>query len=320
MLNLLNYKVENLATEFSSNLKTGLTSDQVIENRRKFGLNKINKEPYSVLKIFLAQFNIFCFLLIFSSLFSFILKEYIDALFILFFVVLDVSLGFYQEYKSEKTAKLLEKYSGYRCSVIRDGYKVEIEHEEIVPGDLIELKPGDIIPSDLKIIESNDLFVNESIISGESAPVFKSAHQTKDADPYLLSGTSIIKGFATAMVVFTGSNSRIGHISKLSTSTEVESVYEKEAKKLSNFIFRIVAVSLTLAVIFNYFYNFETLPKFLLFSIALAVTVIPEALPLVITFSLSTNIIFPLNTSPSEEYSVKVSPITKLCVSNNCNL
>ena len=287
MLNLLNYKVENLASEFSSDLKNGLTSLQVIENRRKFGVNKISKEHYSILKIFLSQFNIFCFLLIFSSLFSLVLKEYVDAMFIAFFVVLDVTLGFYQEYKSEKTAKLLEKFAGYKCSVIRDGHKVEIEHEDIVPGDLIELKAGDIIPSDLKIIESNDLFVNESIISGESAPVFKSAHQTKDADPYLLSGTSVIKGYATAMVVFTGSNSRIGHISKLSTATETESVYEKEAKKLSNFIFKLVAVSLTGAVIFNYFYNFDTLPKFLLFSIALAVTVIPEALPLVITFSLS---------------------------------
>lgn len=286
-LNLLNYKIENLASEFGSNLKKGLSKKQYSQNLLKYGSNKISKEDNSILKIFLSQFNIFCFLLIFSSLFSLILKEYIDALFIAFFVVLDVSLGFYQEYKSDKTAKLLEKYNSYRCSVLRDGHKYIIDHESLVPGDIIELKPGDIIPADCKLIDSNDLFINESVISGESKPVFKSLHQTRGADPVLISGTAVIKGFATAIVVYTGVNSRIGNISKLSTATSSESIYEKEAKKLSNFILKLVSVSLTIAVIFNYFFNFDFLPKFLLFSIALAVTVIPEALPLVITFSLS---------------------------------
>ena len=110
MLNLLNYKVENLANEFSSDLKTGLRLDQVSQNQKKYGYNRIHKEENSVLKIFLSQFNVFVLLLIFSSLFSFALGEYIDGLFITSFIVLNVVLGFYQEYKSEKTAKLLEKY------------------------------------------------------------------------------------------------------------------------------------------------------------------------------------------------------------------
>jgi Mg2+-importing ATPase len=287
MRDLLSYKIDNLVREFNSSLDKGLTTNQYHINFDLYGKNRILKEEYSVLKIFLAQFNIFVFLLIFSSLFSYFLQEYIDALFIIGFVLLNVVLGFFQEYRSEKTAKLLEKYSNFSVLVLRDGKEYILDHEDLVPGDIVEIKAGDIVPADIKIFESNDLFMNESIISGESKPVFKSTHQVKDADPILLSGTSVIKGFARGIVVYTGKDSRIGHISKLSTSTESESVYEKEAKKLSNFIFKLVAVSLSVATSFNYFFNFQDTYKFILYSIALAVTVIPEALPLVITFSLS---------------------------------
>jgi len=287
MHNLLSYKVDNLAREFNTDLKLGLSESQIIKSKEIYGKNRIHKEEFSALKIFLSQFNIFVLLLVFSTLFSWYLGEIIDALFISLFVILDVTLGFFQEYKSEKTAKLLEKYSSYSVLVIRDGKEFVLDHEELLPGDIVEIKAGDIIPADIKIFESNDLFLNESVISGESRPVFKSTHQVKNADPILLSGTSVIKGYARGIVVYTGKDSRIGHISKLSTATESESVYEKEAKKLSNFIFKLVAVSLTVAMVFNYFYDFQDTSKFILYSIALAVTVIPEALPLVITFSLS---------------------------------
>lgn len=287
MYNLLSFKIENLVKEFNTNLEDGLTSQQHSENLLKYGENKIYKETFSGLKIFLSQFNIFVFLLVFSALFSYIFGENIDAIFILIFVVLNVTLGFYQEYKSEKTAKLLEKYSSYSVLVRRDGHEKLIDHSELVPGDIVEVKAGDIIPADIKIFESNDLFINESVISGESKPVFKSTHQEKNADPILLSGTSVFKGYGRGIVVYIGKDSRIGHISKLSTSTDAQSVYEKESKKLSDFIFKLVAITLTGALVFNYFYNFQDIYKFLLYSIALAVTVIPEALPLVITFSLS---------------------------------
>ncbi len=287
MHNLLSYKVDNLVKEFKSDLKRGLSDSQFKVNSELYGKNVIHKEEFSAFKILLSQFNVFVFLLIFSSLFSLYLGEFIDFLFIMVFVVLDVTLGFFQEYKSEKTAKLLEKYSNYSVLVVRDGKEMVLDHEELVPGDIVEIKAGDIIPADIKIFESNDLFLNESVISGESKPVFKSTHQIKSADPILLSGTSVIKGYARGIVVYTGKNSRIGHISKLSTSTESISVYEKEAKKLSNFIFKLVAVSLTVALVFNYYFDFQDSSKFILYSIALAVTVIPEALPLVITFSLS---------------------------------
>ena len=287
MRDLLSYKIDNLVREFNTSIETGLTSTQYQKNLELYGKNQIQKEKFSAFKIFLSQFNVFVFLLIFSSLFSYFLQEYVDALFIVGFVILNVTLGFFQEYRSEKTAKLLEKYSSFSVLALRDGKEYILDHEELVPGDIVEIKAGDIIPADIKIFDSNDLFLNESVISGESKPVFKSTHQVKDADPILLSGTSVIKGYARGIVVYTGKDSRIGHISKLSTSTESESVYEKEAKKLSNFIFRLVAVSLVFAMGVNYFYNFQDISKFILFSIALAVTVIPEALPLVITFSLS---------------------------------
>ena len=287
MYNLLTFKSENLIKEFNTNLEKGLSTNQVKINQEKYGENKIFKEENSGLKIFLSQFNIFVFLLIFSGLFSYFLGELMDALFIAFFIFVDVTLGFYQEYRSEKTSRLLEKYSSYSVLVKRDGHEKIVEHSELVPGDIVELKAGDIIPADIKIFESNDLFLNESVISGESRPVFKTAHQVRDADPILLSGTSIIKGYARGIVVYIGKDSRIGHISKLSTSSQGISIYEKETKKLSDFIFKLVAVTLSIALLVNYFYNFQDIYKFILFSIALAVTVIPEALPLVITFSLS---------------------------------
>ena len=287
MYNLLNFKIENLEKEFSTSTSIGLTSDKYKANLLRYGKNTIQSESFSALKIFLSQFNVFVFLLLFSGLFSLFIGEKIDFYFLMFFIILDVGLGFYQEYKSNNTAKLLAKFNEYLSTVVRNGHKVQVVHEDLVPGDIIELKAGDLIPADIKIFDSNDLFVNESTLSGESRPQFKCLHQEKNCDPILYSGTTVIKGFGRGIVVYSGKDSRIGHISKLSTETEGESVYEKETKKLSHLIFKIVALALTISIFANYIYKFDTLIKFILFAISLAVTVIPEALPLVITFSLS---------------------------------
>ena len=287
MYNLLNFKIENLEKEFSTSTSIGLTTDKYKANQLKFGKNSIQNENFTALKIFLSQFNIFVFLLLFSGLFSLIIGEYIDFYFLMSFIILDVGLGFYQEYKSNSTAKLLAKFNEYLATVIRNGHKLQVSHIDLVPGDIIELKAGDLIPADIKIFDSNDLFVNESALSGESNPQYKCLHQEKNCDPILYSGTTVIKGFGKGIVVYIGKDSRIGHISKLSTETEAESVYEKETKKLSHLIFKIVAVALSISILINYFYKFDSLIKFILFAISLAVTVIPEALPLVITFSLS---------------------------------
>lgn len=286
MYNLLNFKVENLAKEFNSDLERGLNTNQVNLNTEKYGKNTLKFSTDSIFSIFLSQFNIFVFLLFFSSFFSLYMGEILDFYILLSFALLDIVLGFIQEYKSFGILQTLNKLNQFEVSVIRDGIIVHISRDEVLPGDVVFLKSGDLIPADTKIITSSNLVVDESSITGDSSEIEKNNLGNFD-DKILYSGTVITEGSCKGIVVYTGKKSRIGHISKTLSHLDSETVYQKETKKLSELIFKIVALSLTIAVLINYFYRVDTFYKFLIYAVSLAVTVIPEALPLIITFSLS---------------------------------
>lgn len=286
MYNLLNFKIQNLEKEFQTNITEGLTDLQASEKLKTYGKNTLESSFKGVFSLFLSQFNIFVFLLIFASLFSFSQGEYLDFYLLLAFALIDILLGFYQELKSYNVLSTLNRYHKPECFVIRNGQEMEISKDDLVPGDIVLLKSGSIVPADIKIIKSNNLLVDESSLTGDSNPISKNSQEGFD-DLILYSGSSIISGNVTGIVVYTGKNSRIGHLNKLSKKLDSLTTYQIETKKLSELIFKIVAVSLTIVTLINYFYKFETFTMFLIYAISLAVTVIPEALPLIITFSLS---------------------------------
>lgn len=165
----------------------------------------------------------------------------------------------------------------------------------MVPGDIVLIKAGDIIPADLRVLEIQNFLVNESVLSGESVPISKNSlplqKETKEifqAQNILFAGTSAISGEAQGLVIVTGKNTVFGQISK-SVSGEVrESIYEKNLLKFSQIILRIVAITIIIVFLANLIIkgsvNFF---DYLIFSIALVVSMVPEALPLVVTFTFS---------------------------------
>lgn len=283
MKSLLNYRVDNLFKEFNSDPNTGLSLEDHQKNIEKYGPNHVNFEDISIIRIFLNQFNIFEYLLLFASIFSFIRGEMFDGFFILFFISFSVLIGFTQEYKSKKTIDLLNKEVEPFSLVLRQGHKFLVKRRDLVPGDIIFLKSGDIVPADVKVIVSDNLVVGEDFLNSSKNP-----HPDKFPEySELFFENQIIKGTCTAIVVYTGNKTKVASLNKQINKTRDESLYEKETKKLSDFIFKLVSITLTTAVIYNYFYNLDNFYKFLIFAISLGISVIPEALPFIVTYSLA---------------------------------
>lgn len=267
-------------------MNQGLTSEQAEKLLREVGLNELpSKKTYSVVKLLSAQFaNLLVWLLIFASILSFVVGDSVDGWLILIILLLNVALGFWQEFKASKELEVLRKLEVNFSRVIRDGKQTEISSSEIVPGDLVILEAGDRIPADGKIIESFDMYVNESALTGESVAVVKT-HEKDENE--LFFGTNVSSGRGTLLVDKTGTNTRFGKIAL--TLAEVQE--EKTPLEISlNGLARnlgIIAVVVAILVfairILQGYELFETLTS----SIALMVAAVPEGLPAVVTILLA---------------------------------
>ncbi|MDD5567229.1 MAG: magnesium-translocating P-type ATPase [Patescibacteria group bacterium] len=275
----------------------GLDKKVVAIRQKQFGLNEVGQRATAWSTILARQFrSSFVYLLFGAALVAFILGESIDGSMILLFIVINAGLGFYQEYHSEKTVRLLQKYSVPSTRVRRENAEELVPTSKIVPGDFVIFEAGDIIPADVRFISENDLMVNESIITGESVPVKKiaTANSEKVTEIYQannlgFSGTSIVCGRCEAIVIATGRQTVLGGIAHLTSETKRVSAFAKGLGKFSTFILRLVLVTLIFLFIANSFIKGgrSSLIELAIFSVALAVSVIPEALPMVTTFSLS---------------------------------
>jgi Mg2+-importing ATPase len=210
--------------------------------------------------------------------------------------LINAVLGFIQEYRSHKTLKILKTYLRKETLVLRYGKEFLIDKKFLVPGDVAILKPGDIIPADLRMMEEQDLVVDESTLTGESKKISKiiesqdqEAKEIYQAKNILFAGTNIISGEARGIVFATKNNTAFGKIAKLTAEIERESPFEKGLTQFSRFILKIVIITLVLVFLSNLIIKGESerAGDFLLFSIALAVSIIPEALPTITSVSLS---------------------------------
>lgn len=274
----------------------GLTEDQVATRLKKCGANQLQARRISAWQIFVRQLRSpFVYLLLGASLLALLLDQKIDGLMILVFVAINTTLGFYQEYRSEQTLKLLKKYLVSHYQVKRHGQNQSVATADLVPGDILQLEPGDILPADLRFIETTNLIIDESILTGESAPVIKSAEALKkpakrigQAQNIGFAGTTVVGGRALAVVLATGQQTNYGQIAKLTAETVKTSSFEKQISRFSKFTLILVSLTLILVVIASVILKESpSLGELAVFAIALAVSVIPEALPVVITFSLS---------------------------------
>ncbi len=267
----------------------GLDSGEVQKRLGEYGANILKADSVKWWQILLRQFKSpFIYLLIAAFVISLLFRELIEGIMIMAFLLINMTLGFVQEYRSEHTVKLLRKYFLPSSRVMRNGKEGEVETTLLVPGDLVILSPGDIVPADMRLLESTNVVIDESVLTGESVPVDKESGRAKDLKNICYSGTVVVSGEGLGVVLATGVSSEIGKIAKLASSVSRESTFEKQIARFSRFTLFLVIITLlglmTANLIIKKDINFIELT---IFSLALAVSVVPEALPVVITFSLS---------------------------------
>lgn len=289
---------QDLCEEFSTDVEKGLSFQKATIRQKRYGPNTLHAKGETWVDILLRQFkSAFIYLLIAAAAISFLLNNKLDALMIVIFVVINTSLGFYQEFKSQKALKYLKNLVVSKARVLRSGNVKYIPIVDLVPGDIIALEVGDIAPADIRIIKDDNFYMDESSLTGESIPVKKTSAPLKNAETQVYKavnivfmGTTVSEGSARGIVISTSKNTEIGKIAKLTVETPSTSGFEKHINKFSKFI--LILTSVTLVVVFLAHLLIEgsgnvSIPDLALFSIALAVGVIPEALPLVTTFSLT---------------------------------
>jgi len=290
---MLSLPIEELFVRLETS-PSGLSHWDVDRRLERYGPNEFaRKKKRATIVEFLFHFRSpLIIILLFAAVISGIVGEPAHVGIILTIVLVSVILDFYQENKAGKAAELLKEKVTTTATVLRDNVKQEIKLSEIVPGDIIYLSAGDIAPADARIITAKDLFMNQSALTGESFPVEKTPTPVggkasiTEWSNYLFMGTSVVSGTATAVVVKTGSSTEYGKIAK----RLVEKVPETEFERgIRSFGFLIMQVTFLL-VIFVFFINALNkgdVLQSLLFSVAIAVGLTPELLPMIITVNLS---------------------------------
>ncbi len=276
--------------------KDGLSKKDVLSAQEKYGLNEIEAKCTGILDVILRQLKSpFTYLLFAAALISFFIGERIDFIVITSVVVLNIAIGFFHEYKAERAVYLLRKFVPQNVKVLRKGAEIIIDKKEIVPGDIVLLKAGDRVPADLRIISTENFLVDEEALTGESVPVVKISEplskETEEifkAKNILFSGTCIISGQAQAVAIGTGKDTAFGEIAKIVSFGEKQSSYEKSIVYFCRLVLKIVLVTILLLFAANIIIKgLSNFFEFLLFSVALIISILPEALPAVVTFSLS---------------------------------
>ena len=279
----------NILKEYKSSLN-GLRESEVRRRLKKYGLNELPKEESkSKLQIFFSSFNDpIIYILIVAAILSFIVSEALDACAIIFIIVVDAIVSTIQEYRAEKNSEALKNLIKVKVKVIRENRHYEIESEEVVPGDIIVIEPGTVVSADVRIITSNNLTVNESILTGESIGVVKSFEGENFTDKSMLfAGTCVLTGRALAVVTKTGIETEVGQIAEKVTTTEESASpltirMERFSKQISILI---VVISIIIGAVL-YFKGYGAMEIFLS-VVALSVSAMPEGLPLALTMALT---------------------------------
>ncbi len=276
---------------------TGLTDDSVLERRKKYGFNILPSEPdMSLLGHFFQQFKSpIIYVLLIASFMALIIQEYTDSGFILLVLLLNAVIGTYQEYSASKKAKLLQNLIKTNVMTLRNGQIQEIDSSEVVTGDILFFEPGTKVAADIRVIKSNNLLVDESLLTGESIDVHKDAEFISDNENLLIperknmlfAGTYISSGRAKGVVTAIGEHTEAGKIAQLlSKKSKAKIPLLDKMEKLTFSISIVIGITVVLLFAIGLIKGMEFY-SLLLFSVALAVSTIPEGLPVAITVALT---------------------------------
>lgn len=285
-------KPEEALAELNVDPETGLSSEEAARRLSQYGPNEIMVKKKHPVFLLLRQFsNFLIIILLVATVISAALGEIVDAAAIITIVIIMGVMGFIQEYKAEKAVEALKSMAVPYCTVLRNGVLTEIPASQLVPGDILIVKEGDKVPADARIIESVDLLVDESPLTGESTPVEKDSDTVlppetpvSDRRNMVFRGTYVVGGKGKAVVVSTGSSTEIGRIAKaIAEAKEEKTLLEQEldsfGRKIGLIILGIAAIVFVTSLIEGYL---GVIDAFMI-SVALAVAAIPEGLPAIAT-------------------------------------
>ena len=288
-----NEKVQSLSTDqLLSTLHTslnGLSPGEVDARLNQYGRNVLkNEHKVSGLSLFIKQFKSpLIYLLLAACVVSFLLRDLNDGFVIATILLINTGLGFFQEFKSEKAIEKLQKLVGREVLVKREGKEALIAEKFLVPGDIVVLRQGDIVPADVRLIEVENCSVDESQLTGESAAVAKT---TSGANSITYAGSIIQQGEGRGVVFATAENTELGKIAHLSTSTVRVTQYEQSLTSFSTFLIKLTFFTLVLVFVFKLLitHDLSHISSLAIFMVALSIAVVPEAMPVIATLTLST--------------------------------
>jgi Ca2+-transporting ATPase len=286
---------EEIARLFETDIEKGLSSPEVENRLLAFGRNTINtSKKVTGLKIFLNQLiSPLMLILIFAGIVTLAISEFRDAIFIFVAVFINAILGFYQENKAEHALSEIKTYLKQRARVIRNGKEQEIDADGLVPGDIIRLAQGDRVPADARIIFVNDFQVDEAVLTGESLPVSKSVEVSPDSasiadqDSMIFGGTLVTQGLCSAIICRTNLSTELGKIASLISTSESEKTPLQKAIVTFSIYSSIILGILTLVVFAIGIIKGHSIVEMFLTAVAIAVSAIPEGLPISMTVILA---------------------------------
>lgn len=289
-VNDLNLVVDRLSTDIAN----GLSEDEAAERLRSEGANAIQRtSDVQPIKILIEQFkSSVVILLLVAAGISSILREYLQTAGIIVAVFVNALVGFVTEFRAKVSLEKLSHLAGATARVRRNGKELLVSVSELVRGDVLLLQPGDRVPADCRLVEAPSLSVNESILTGESVPVWKtSSHSNSWEESVLFQGTSIAGGRALAVIISTGKDTRLGALAVSTraiddTATPLQIALDRLGQKLTWVTIVVCAIVGVLGITLR---GLDLL-RMLETSIALAVAAIPEGLPVVATLALAIGI------------------------------
>ncbi|KAJ3348983.1 P-type ATPase [Entophlyctis luteolus] len=289
---------EKLAQMFGSNTKSGLSTDKIARLQTHYGPNTLPSPPKpSVFKMLWTQITDFMVLILLAAAIAeFAMGDPDSAAVLLVVVVLNVIIGFSQEFRANRALEALLTLSVPKATVIRDGKQQTIDSKELVPGDLVVLEEGDAVPADLRLCEVSQLDIVEAILTGESVGTEKSIRTIRkrtrklplsDCKGSAFMTTVVSRGRGKGIVVRTGESTEIGRISKAITSTKTEeTAIQKKLHSLGKWLVILSVFLCVLVIVIGVAYHHPALDMVKV-GVSLAVSVIPEGLVAVVTVTMA---------------------------------
>lgn len=278
----------------------GLSQQDALERLEEYGKNEVASErPTPAWLLFIKAFqDPFVYVLLLLLVVSAATKDYEAATIMTVMILASSVIQFIQSFRSQKASFALKEMIENTCGITRDGVTEEIPMTDVVPGDVVHLSTGDMIPADAVLIWSNDLFVNQSSLTGESMPVekFVSANKNQekmsenstalDLENLVFMGTDVLSGQGKAIILRTGEDTFFGGIAKTVNTKRGETAFDVGISKVSQLLLKMVAVLFPVVLLLNGFTKGDWNQAFF-FAIAVAVGLTPEMLPMIVTSNLA---------------------------------